>query len=889
MADNIDGAGGLGDEMQEYLHTFLDETEEQLDDLVETMLSLEQDADNTQELNEAFRLIHSIKGAAGMLGLDSITTLTHQLENRFERFRSGLARLDEPTMNLVLRCIDFLRLCVERLRSGQPLGGATELLEELNELQNAPETEPTRATAPAESDDMPAGAESEDGAQDVGGEVVEEGIVKEGVVKEGVVVMVVRFRAGLQLIDLKAQLIVTRLSALGNIQSTRPAIEELAEDEGLETFEIRLETTTDVEQLRASADVEGVEGIEFTGTPADAGIRTAETQSDVVESSAQPSSDASETSDADGVADTKTADTKDAEVTADESASSSKPVSRDASQPVASDDTASDDADPEPAVPEPAGPEPADRKAEKDDSPSTVGVKKSAGTSGDASTRKVADTMRVDIERLDNLMNLVGELVVNRARFSQISSQVEPALRRGTMLNRIREFSDSLRRTIADLQSGNADRGDWSAQVQQLKSGLELMEEQSGIWESSRRSLSQMSEAIDQLSRVSSNLQRGVMDTRMVPVGPLFNRFKRVIRDLSKDRGKQVNLMLRGETTELDKRMIDELGDPLVHLVRNSIDHGLEQPELRASRGKSEVGTIFLEASHSGNNVHILVRDDGGGIDISEICQKLVDNQLLSESAAGELTDQQALDYIWHPGFSTASEITDVSGRGVGMDVVRTRIEQLNGTVEVSSTPLQGTTFTIRLPLTLAIINSLLVCQNNVVFSIPIDDVREIVSVKECDVVTVQGKHTFNVRGEFILLVSLSDVFQWHEIDYGYREASDRSPSAASKRETSVEFEEDGVGETAETEPTEEGTSDASSEVVILQSAGTTIGLRVDELLGNQDVVIKSLADNFVNIRGLSGASILGDGRISLMLDVGTVIGNVSNPMTSTTSGELAS
>ena len=869
MADNIDGAGGLGDEMQEYLHTFLDETEEQLDDLVETMLSLEQDADNTQELNEAFRLIHSIKGAAGMLGLDSITTLTHQLENRFERFRSGLARLDEPTMNLVLRCIDFLRLCVERLRSGQPLGGATELLEELNELQNAPETEPSRAVAPAESDDMPAGAESEDGVKDAGGGVVEEGDVKEGVVKEGVVVMVVRFRAGLQLIDLKAQLIVTRLSALGNIQSTRPAIEELAEDEGLETFEIRLETTTDVEQLRASADVEGVEGIEFTGTPADAG-------------------------DADGVADTKDADTedadtKDAEVTADESASPSKPVSSDASQPVASDDTASDDADPEPAVPEPVGSEPTDRKAEKDDSPSTVGVKKSAGPSGDASTRKVADTMRVDIERLDNLMNLVGELVVNRARFSQISSQVEPALRRGTMLNRIREFSDSLRRTIADLQSGNADRGDWSAQVQQLKSGLELMEEQSGIWESSRRSLSQMSEAIDQLSRVSSNLQRGVMDTRMVPVGPLFNRFKRVIRDLSKDRGKQVNLMLRVETTELDKRMIDELGDPLVHLVRNSIDHGLEQPELRASRGKSEVGTIFLEASHSGNNVHILVRDDGGGIDISKIRQKLVDNQLLSESAAGELTDQQALDYIWHPGFSTASEITDVSGRGVGMDVVRTRIEQLNGTVEVSSTPLQGTTFTIRLPLTLAIINSLLVCQNNVVFSIPIDDVREIVSVKECDVVTVQGKHTFNVRGEFILLVSLSDVFQWHEIDYGYREASDRSPSAASNSETSVEFDEDGVGETAETEPTEEGTSDASSEVVILQSAGTTIGLRVDELLGNQDVVIKSLADNFVNIRGLSGASILGDGRISLMLDVGTVIGNVSNPMTSTTSGELAS
>ncbi len=236
-----------------------------------------------------------------------------------------------------------------------------------------------------------------------------------------------------------------------------------------------------------------------------------------------------------------------------------------------------------------------------------------------------------------------------------------------------------------------------------------MMNDHSEIWEHDRHYLERFSEAIDQLSRVSHSLQKGVLDTRMVSVGPLFNRFKRVTRDLSKERGKHVNLVVRGEKTELDKRMIDELGDPLVHLVRNSIDHGLEPPDVRIAHGKPELGTIELEATHSGNNVYIHVRDDGAGIDIGKIKAKLISNRILSEFAAGELSDEQALDYIWHAGFSTANEITDVSGRGVGMDVVQNRIRQLNGSIEIESVPNQGTHFTIRLPLTLAIINCLLV------------------------------------------------------------------------------------------------------------------------------------------------------------------------------------
>jgi two-component system chemotaxis sensor kinase CheA len=303
-------------------------------------------------------------------------------------------------------------------------------------------------------------------------------------------------------------------------------------------------------------------------------------------------------------------------------------------------------------------------------------------------------------------------------------------------------------------------------------------------------------------------------------------------------------LQIRGEKKELDKRMVDELGDPLIHLVRNSIDHGLESPDVRLARGKPEAGTIELEASHSGNNVLIHVRDDGGGIDVARIKERAVDKELLSADEAEELSDEQAVEYIWHPGFSTAKELTDVSGRGVGMDAVKTRINELNGMIAVDSASGQGTTFTIRLPLTLAIINSLLIQIRQIIFSMPIEDVREIVSVPASNIVTVHGKHNIDVRGEYIPLITIHDVFEWNDISYG---------SAT---------------------PEEDAAPDNGDLVhaVILQSGDKTLGLRVEELLGSQDIVIKSLSENFIQIRGLLGASILGDGTVCLMLDVSSVI-----------------
>ncbi len=810
MNSNSESTGDFADGMSEYLQTFLDETEEQLDDLVETMLSLETTSTNEDDLNEAFRLIHSIKGSAGMMGLDNITVLTHHLENRFERFRSGTEQLDETTMNLVLRCIDFLRQCNGRLRNGEKLGSPTELLDDLKRLEER------SAASHANTEDEPASHVTNQPS--VPPKDHPDSLPFNQTEDDSIVRMVIHFRTGLQLADLKAQLIVNRLASFGELKATHPNLDALPEDEQLEQFTIDLQTDTDLDGLRAAADVDGVESIVFLGAASEAAreIQTVEpTAQDSIEVDQTEPAAADSPPQESGLADPETATPP------------PEPLAASTSYPTEPSETGE-------AVEFP-------RQIDSESPAEIAAPVKSPRP--DKAAAKVAETMRVDIDRLDNLMNLAGELVVNRARFVQISDQISPSQRKPSASNRIREFCETLRETIDGLQDETVDPDQRTALVQRLRFGLELMDEHSQTWEHDRRYLEKFGDAIDQLSRVSYSLQKGVLDTRMVPVGPMFNRFKRVTRDLSKERGKQVNLLVRGEQTELDKRMIDGLGDPLIHLVRNSIDHGLESPETRIASGKPEVGTILLEADHRGNNVYIHVRDDGRGIDIEKIKHKLISNQIVSESVARELSDEQALDYIWHPGFSTANKITDVSGRGVGMDVVQDRIKQLNGSVEIKSIPQQGTHFTIRLPLTLAIINCLLVKLRGVVFSMPIGDVREIVSVDIENVIKVQGKQTIDVRDEFISLVSINEIFDWHNVDYGHRVDGAANPESENQ----------------------------TIDVVLLQTAGKTLGLRVNEFLGSQDMVIKSLSDNFIDIRGLSGASILGDGSVCLMLDVATL------------------
>ena len=786
MTEDFDFSNGLpSSEMEAYLQLFLDETTEQLDALVESLLILEQEPENRAQLNEAFRLIHSIKGSAAMMGLESITVLTHRLENHFERLRSGLETLHPETMSLILKCIDFLRHCNDRLRKGQPLGNASELLEELGRV--------TEASA-AESHPTPTATEPPPAR----GEVIDAPSPPLEMEIRHVRVSVL-FEPELPLIEVKAELIWSRLSELGEVLASNPSSSEVSRLSETCLLQFVMSSDRDCDELRMAADIGGVKRIAV-----EEGITDFAEMEFRDEAPAVSSDEMFEPAD----------EEKQSEVTAVPRAPGSE------SQPVET-TTASIAAPSETIEPK----------------------------------SKVAETLRVDVDRLDSLMNLAGELVVNQARFVQIARFMSPAFKKSNLAARSRALGERFHKALQGLEAAEVTglRTDGSARshrLAELEAEIGAFEEQSLLWEESRRQFAQFTDAIDQLARISRSLQRAVLDTRMVPVAPLFNRFRRVVRDISAELEKQVELEIHGENTELDKRMIDELNDPLVHLVRNSIDHGIESADVRRRRGKPEKGTVRLEAAHSGNHVLISVADDGGGIDLDRIRERMMQRGLVSPAVVEQLSDEQVIDYIWHPGFSTAAAVSDISGRGVGMDIVKTKIAGLNGNVTIDHVPDRGTTFTIRLPLTLAIIRSLLFRLRDGIFAVPIESVREIVAVPVDQVVSILGKQTIEVRGTFIPLVDIDDVFDWHD-----------AAQRVSERQLPIGF----------------ASGSHSLNVVVLSSANRTIGLRVDELLGGQDIVIKSLSENFVQSRGLAGASILCDGAVCLLLDVAATIALASS------------
>jgi two-component system chemotaxis sensor kinase CheA len=456
---------------------------------------------------------------------------------------------------------------------------------------------------------------------------------------------------------------------------------------------------------------------------------------------------------------------------------------------------------------------------------------------------KPAETLRVDIERLDQLMGLAGQLVINKARFGQIGEKLKAvaSFKSATQsLAGAQRCAARLANGITEFQlrQSPAEAAALESMVQSMRSELDAAQRELSQMTQLRTLVGELSEAVHQLQRVSDGIQNTVMETRMVPVGPLFTRFKRAVRDLSRGNHKDICLEIHGENTELDKRMIDELSDPLIHLVRNSVDHGIELPETRQAAGKPRQGTVKLDAYHRGNRIIIEVSDDGRGLDADRIRAKAISKGLISEADAEKMSREQIYQMIWQPGFSTAERITEVSGRGMGMDIVLSKIEQLSGSVELTSEPGQGTTFYITLPLTMAIVPSLLTVIDGDVFAIPVESVVEIVQVQDDALSTVHGLATVRVRGRVISLARLSDLFDWEP-----------KPRARSEQE-----------------------SGAGTTLVIVGSEGNELCLVVDDLLGEQDVVIQSMAENFENVSGIAGASILGDGRVSLILDVSALL-----------------
>lgn len=475
-------------------------------------------------------------------------------------------------------------------------------------------------------------------------------------------------------------------------------------------------------------------------------------------------------------------------------------------------------------------------------------VKGSAGKKcGAAATTRATETVRVDTERLDQLMDLAGQLVINRAQFTQIGDRLKSVVDCNQSSHTLGRISSQLEKLGSctelrlDGQHSTTELELVRGQIRRIRNEMEPLRREIQTLGLARECARELFEAIHQLDRVSDGIQKGVMDIRMVSVGPLFARFSRVVRDIARASGKQIRLDIDGEKTELDKRMIDELGDPLVHLVRNSADHGIESPEERAAAGKPRQGVVTLEAFHRGNSIVIEVRDDGRGLDTDRILRKALDKGLINEADAQRMTPRQIQQLIWEPGLSTAQKITDISGRGMGMDIVKTKIEELSGTVEVSSVQGQGTTISIKLPLTLAILPSLMVDISRDVFAMPMEAVVEIVSIGADQISWVHGHPMAVVRGRVIPLVKLREVLKFHS----------------------------GFG-------AEEAAPGAETTLVIVADGGREIALAVDQVIGEGDVVIKSIAENYRNVAGIAGATIRGDGRVALILDIPALIDSKS-------------
>ena len=392
-------------------------------------------------------------------------------------------------------------------------------------------------------------------------------------------------------------------------------------------------------------------------------------------------------------------------------------------------------------------------------------------------------TIRVEISRLDSVMNLVGELVLGRNRLVKLSGDVDG---------------------VVDFE-------------QRIK---------------------EVAEAISQLNRVTTDLQTAVIKTRMQPIKKVLGKFPRMVRDLSRKMGKSIRLELVGEETELDKSVIEEIGDPLVHIIRNSIDHGIELPDDRVSHGKDPEGVVRISAYQEGNSIVIEINDDGRGIDVEKVKKKAVERGIITEEDSRRMTDAEAVNIIFLPGFSTADKVTDVSGRGVGMDVVRTNISKINGSVDVTTQKGSGSTFTIRLPLTIAIIQALMVTIHPETYAIPLASVVETVKITEKDIKTISGSEVLNLRQQVLPLIRLRDEFKVPQ------------------------------EETGGTPP--------GSYVVVVQIGSKNLGLVVDRLPYQEEVVIKSMGPLLAGIRGLAGATITGDGKVVIILDVGEILQDVS-------------
>ena len=633
------------DEFQEILQDFLIESFELIEQLDQDLTELEATPEDLELLNRIFRVAHTIKGASSFLNFDTLTKLTHHMEDVLNKARQGELTLTPDKMDIILPSIDMMKALLVQIRD----------------------------------------TGSDDGDIDINAIVAKLDVLSSG-------------------------------GDITQLDGEKPA------------------TPDDVKKDIVEEEVEKEEEIDYSSMSDD------EVEAEINKLLEEKHNEAKQKRKEKGLP---------------------PPVINDIVEEA-----------PPPKAPPPKAPPP------KPDTPKPVVAKKaSKAPEKKSSPATVEQTIRVDVKRLDHLMNLIGELVLGKNRLIKINDDVE-----------------------------------------ERYEGEEFLEE--------------LTQVVSIVSLVTTDLQIAVMKTRMLAIGKVFNKFPRMIRDLSRELNKQIELDISGEETELDKSIVEEIGDPLVHIIRNSCDHGIEDGETRLSKGKSAEGTIKLKAYNEGNQIVIQITDDGKGLDPEMLKEIAITKKVISEVEADSLSNKEAFGLIFRPGFSTAASITNVSGRGVGMDVVKTNIEKLNGIIDIESEIDQYTTIKLKIPLTLAIIQALLVGVQEEYYAIPLASVLETVRITMDAIYSVESRRVMRLRDEVLPLVHLADIF---DID--------------------LQFD---MGEHAY--------------VVVLGLAESKIGVIVDTLVGQEEIVIKSLGEYLQGMKGVAGATIRGDGGVTLIVDVAAIM-----------------
>ena len=665
-------------DINQYLEIFVEESQEHLEILNQSLLSLESHPNDMKLLNEIFRVAHTIKGMAGTMGFTSMMNLTHEMENVLDAIRKDQLKVDSNLVDILFECFDYLE------------GSIAMVAEEGKEDEVDIEDLKIRLSNLLKDGDIKSTDIIDTTGNSFEGFVFDEyeDELTRKAIAQGMEVYKVKviLNKDCMLKSARAFIVFKTLEKYAEIFKSSPKVEDIEDEKFDREFNLAIITSESIEVIEK--DVKSILEIE------DAIFQK-------VEKKVQQHSDID---------------------------TSTKGVGDELLE--------------------------IEKKEDHKNVASKIG--------------RMGKTVRVDIDRLDNLMNLVSELIIIKTRLEGI-----------------------------DIESRDQN----------------------------------MVEAVEYLERITTSLHDAVMKVRMVPIERVFNRFPRMVRDLSRELDKEIVLDMTGQETELDRTVIDEIGDPLIHLIRNSIDHGMENKEERLKNKKSVAGTISLRAYQDGNNVVIEVEDDGKGIDINRIKEKSIEAGLLNKSEADDMDDKDILEFLFKPGFSTSKKISDVSGRGVGLDVVKTKIESLGGAVEVETSLNIGSKFIIRLPLTLAIIQALLVNIGNEKYAIPLNSIREIIFVKTDSIRKVQGKEVVLHRDSVLPITRLHDAL---DIDRG--------------------------------EEKDEIT------VVVVKKGEKNSGFIVDNLVGQQEIVIKSLGKYLSGIKIIAGATILGDGQVALIIDTSSLI-----------------